>query len=54
MVVPTRTGYGRKIIEDMMRRIGKHHIDYAQAGLKYRMEAPIEKVGWIIDEKPAL
>ena len=54
VVVPTRTGYGRKIIEDTMRRIGKHHIDYAQAGLKYRMEAPIEKVGWIIDEKPAL
>ena len=54
VVVPTRTGYGRKIIEDTMRRIGKHHIDYAQAGLKYRMEAPIEKVGWIIDEKPVL
>jgi PAS domain S-box-containing protein len=54
VVVPTRIGYGRKIIEDTMRRIGKHHIDYAQAGLKYRMEAPIEKVGWIIDEKPAL
>lgn len=54
VVVPTRTGYGRKIIEDTMRRIGKHHIDYAQAGLKYRMEAPIEQVGWIIDEKPAL
>ncbi|MGZ8395490.1 MAG: PAS domain S-box protein [Rhodoplanes sp.] len=54
VVVPTRTGYGRKIIEDTMRRIGKHHIDYAQAGLKYRMEAPIEQVGWIIDEKPAV
>ncbi len=51
--VPTRTGYGRKIIEDTMRRIGKHKIEYAQTGLKYRMEAPIAKVGWIIDEKPA-
>jgi PAS domain S-box-containing protein len=53
VVVPTRTGYGRKIIEDTMRRIGKHNVEYAHAGLKYRMEAPIAKVGWVIDEKPA-
>lgn len=53
VALPTRTGYGRKIIEDTMRRIGKHQIEYAPAGLKYRMEAPIEKVGWVIEEKKA-
>lgn len=45
---PTRAGYGRKIIEDTIRRIGKHQIDYAPTGMKYRMEAPLEKVGWVI------
>jgi two-component sensor histidine kinase len=53
VVPPTRSGYGRKIIEDTMRRIGKHQIEYAPSGLKYRMEAPIEKIGWVIEEKPA-
>lgn len=48
---PTRSGYGRKIIEDTIRRIGRHQIEYAATGLKYRMEAPLEKVGWVIDEK---
>lgn len=47
---PTRSGYGRKIIEDTMRRIGKHQIEYAPGGLKYRMEAPLDKVGWVIDD----
>ncbi|MFL9823918.1 PAS domain S-box protein [Rhodoplanes sp. SY1] len=47
---PTRSGYGRKIIEDTMRRIGKHSIEYAPQGLKYRMEAPLEKVGWVVDD----
>jgi two-component sensor histidine kinase len=51
-VVPsTRAGYGRKIIQNTMRRIGKHQIEYAPLGLKFRMEAPIEKVGWVIEEK---
>jgi PAS domain S-box-containing protein len=45
VVPPTRIGYGYKIIGDTMRRIGKHQIEYAPSGLKYRMEAPIEKVG---------
>ena len=45
MVPPTRTGYGRKIIENTMRRIGKHQIEYAPSGLKFRIEAPIEKIG---------
>ena len=49
---PTRTGYGRRIIEDTMRRIGKHQIEYAELGLRYRMEAPVEKVGWVIEKKP--
>jgi two-component sensor histidine kinase len=44
VVPPTRIGYGYKIIGDTMRRIGKHQIEYAPSGLKYRMEAPIEKV----------
>jgi PAS domain S-box-containing protein len=47
---PTRSGYGRKIIEDTIRRIGKHQIEYAPTGLRYRMEAPLEKVGWVIEE----
>jgi two-component sensor histidine kinase len=49
---PTRTGYGRKIIEDTMRRIGKHQIEYSPSGVKYRMEAPLDKVGWVIEGKP--
>ncbi len=53
VVPPTRSGYGRKIIEDTIRRIGKHKIDYAPTGLTYRMEAPLEKVGWLIEPKPA-
>ncbi len=52
VVPPTRTGFGRKIIEDTMRRIGQHQIDYAPSGLKFRMEAPIAKVGWVIGDKP--
>lgn len=48
---PTRSGYGRKIIEDTIRRIGKYQIEYAHDGLKYRMEAPLEKVGWVIEKK---
>jgi PAS domain S-box-containing protein len=50
---PTRSGYGRKIIEDTIRRIGKHHIDYAPTGMKYQMEAPLEKVGWVIGSPSA-
>jgi PAS domain S-box-containing protein len=53
VIAPTRTGYGRKIIEDTMRRIGKHQIEYASSGVKYRMEAPIEKVGWVIEKDAA-
>ena len=53
VVPPTRAGYGRKIIQNTMRRIGKHQIEYAPLGLKFRMEAPIEKVGWVIEEKAA-
>jgi len=53
VIAPTRTGYGRKIIEDTMRRIGKHQIEYASSGVKYRMEAPIEKVGWVIEKDGA-
>jgi two-component sensor histidine kinase len=53
VVPPTRTGFGRKIVEDTMRRIGKYQIEYAPTGLKFRMEAPIEKVGWVIEDKPA-
>jgi two-component sensor histidine kinase len=47
---PTRAGYGRKIIEDTVRRLGKQHIDYARTGLQYRMEALLDKVGWVIEE----
>jgi PAS domain S-box-containing protein len=53
VVPPTRTGFGRKIIDDTMRRIGKYQIEYAPTGLKFRMEAPIAKVGWVIENKPA-
>ena len=52
VIPPTRTGYGCKIVEGTMRRIGKHQIEYAPSGLKYRIEAPIEKVGWVIEDKP--
>jgi PAS domain S-box-containing protein len=48
---PTRSGYGRKIIEDTVRRLGKQHIDYAPSGLKYRLEAPLDKVGWVIEAR---
>jgi two-component sensor histidine kinase len=43
--VSTRRGYGRKIIESTMRRIGRYQIEYEPTGLKFRMEAPIEKIG---------
>lgn len=49
---PSRSGYGRRIIEDTVRRIGKYEIEYAPLGLKFRMEAPISKVGWVIEAKP--
>jgi PAS domain S-box-containing protein len=49
---PSRSGYGRKIIEDTVRRIGQYQIEYAHSGLKFRMEAPIGKVGWMIDAGP--
>jgi PAS domain S-box-containing protein len=53
-VIPsTRSGFGRKIIKDTMRRIGKYHIEYASTGLEFRMEAPIEKVGWVIENTHA-
>jgi two-component sensor histidine kinase len=45
---PPRTGYGRKIIEDTVRRIGHYQIEYAPTGLKFHMEAPFDKVGWMI------
>ena len=45
---PPRTGYGRKIIEDTVRRIGHYQIEYAPSGLKFHMEAPFDKVGWVI------
>jgi PAS domain S-box-containing protein len=51
VVPPTRTGLGRKIIEDTMRRIGKYQIEYAPSGLKYQMEAPIKNVGWVMEEE---
>jgi two-component sensor histidine kinase len=53
VIPPTRGGFGRKIIEDTMRRIGKYHIEYAPRGLKFSMEAPIEKVGWLIENTHA-
>ncbi|MGB8528978.1 MAG: hypothetical protein WCD75_19485, partial [Rhodoplanes sp.] len=36
VVPPTRRGYGRTIIESTMRRIGRHQIEYAPTGLKFR------------------
>jgi two-component sensor histidine kinase len=53
VVPPIRTGFGRRIIEDTMRRIGQYQIEYAPSELKFRMEAPIAKVGWVIGDKPA-
>lgn len=50
---PSRTGYGRKIIEDTVRRIGQYQIEYAPSGLKFRMEVPISTVGWVIEDRPA-
>ena len=47
---PTRSGYGRKIIEETVRRLGKHQINYAADGVKYRMEARLDKIGWVIEE----
>ncbi|MGA8294002.1 MAG: hypothetical protein WB820_16215, partial [Rhodoplanes sp.] len=50
VVPPTVTGYGRKIIENTMRRIGKYQIEYAPSGLEFWMEAPLEKIGWLIQQ----
>jgi two-component sensor histidine kinase len=47
---PTRSGYGRKIIEETVRRLGKHQISYAVDGVKYRMEARLDKIGWVMEE----
>ena len=46
---PQRTGYGRKIIQDTARRLGKHRIDYAPEGLKYAVEGMLDKVGWVTE-----
>jgi PAS domain S-box-containing protein len=53
VVTPTTTGYGRKIIESTIRRLGKYQIDYAPSGLKFWMEVPLEKIGWIIQQPAA-
>jgi PAS domain S-box-containing protein len=50
---PTRSGFGGKIIDDTMRRIGNYHIEYAPTGLNFCMEAPIEKIGWVIENTHA-
>jgi PAS domain S-box-containing protein len=47
---PTRSGYGRKIIEETVRRLGRHQISYVVDGVKYRMEARLDKIGWVIEE----
>jgi PAS domain S-box-containing protein len=49
VVPPTRTGYGSRVIDSTMRRLGTHQFEYAPGGLKYRMEAPLEKVGWVMN-----
>lgn len=46
---PTRMGYGRRIIEDTVRRLGSYRIDYAPGGLKYEMHALLDEVGWAIE-----
>jgi PAS domain S-box-containing protein len=53
VVPPTRTGFGRKVIEETMRLIGHYQIEYASSGLKLHMKAPIEKVGWVIGDNLA-
>ena len=50
VVPPTVTGYGRKIIENTMRRIGKYQIEYAPSGLEFWMEVPLETIGWVIQQ----
>ena len=50
VVPPTVTGYGRKIIENTIRRIGKYQVEYAPPGLKFWMEAPLEEIGWLIKQ----
>lgn len=50
VVPPSVTGYGRKIIESTMRRIGKYQIEYAPSGLEFSMEVPLDKIGWVIQQ----
>jgi PAS domain S-box-containing protein len=50
VVPPTLTGYGRTIIENTMRRIGKYQIEYAPSGLEFWMEVPLETIGWVIQQ----
>lgn len=50
VVPPTVTGHGCKIIESTMRRIGKYQVEYAPSGLEFWMEAPLEEIGWLIQQ----
>lgn len=50
VIPPTATGYGRKIIESTMRRLGKCQLDYAPSGLEFSMEVPLAKIGWVTQQ----
>ena len=49
VVPPSREGYGRRIIEDVLRQSGKYRIDYAPAGLRCELEMLLDNVGWVTE-----
>lgn len=46
---PSRRGYGRRIIEDIARQLGKYRIDYDPAGLRYELEMVLDRVGRLVE-----
>lgn len=44
---PTHTGFGRMMIEQIARELGKPRSNYAANGLKYELELPLDEIGWI-------
>ena len=49
---PRRKGYGRTILEDGARHIGKPTIEYRPDGLRYALAAPLASIGWLPEQAP--
>jgi two-component sensor histidine kinase len=43
---PKRKGFGRTILEDGARHLGRAEIEYAPHGFRYRLVAPLNSIGW--------